>query len=281
VLQIVTGVITGKGRPMPERSFAPLSKLLTIVAVSVGFTYDLSANAVPPSDAGARLVAAYPEHLDRVEGNEVVWRDGTRMTVDDGKGVKTFEALVDAPDLDDIFAIAYAPGDTVRPPAINEDPGRARPAAFYDKMYGDCRTGGVTPNLVEVVWLPKKAGTKLKVTKVNGVAEKLAAVSSELDALPASFDTYLKPAGGTYNCRVIAGTKRISTHGHGIAIDISLKHASYWRWNKSAADGRYPYKNNIPMEIVRIFEQHGFIWGGKWYHYDTMHFEYRPELLVK
>ena len=33
------------------------------------------------------------------------------------------------------------------------------------------------------------------------------------------------------------------------------------------------------MEIVRIFEKHGFIWGGRWYHYDTMHFEYRPELL--
>ena len=27
-------------------------------------------------------------------------------------------------------------------------------------------------------------------------------------------------------------------------------------------------------------EKHGFIWGGRWYHYDTMHFEYRPELLV-
>lgn len=26
-------------------------------------------------------------------------------------------------------------------------------------------------------------------------------------------------------------------------------------------------------------EKHGFIWGGCWYHYDTMHFEYRPELL--
>ncbi len=33
------------------------------------------------------------------------------------------------------------------------------------------------------------------------------------------------------------------------------------------------------MEIVRIFEKHGFIWGGRWYHYDTMHFEYRPELV--
>ena len=31
--------------------------------------------------------------------------------------------------------------------------------------------------------------------------------------------------------------------------------------------------------IVDVFERNGFIWGGKWYHYDTMHFEYRPELL--
>src|SRR5262245_1812136 len=28
------------------------------------------------------------------------------------------------------------------------------------------------------------------------------------------------------------------------------------------------------------FEKYGFIWGGHWYHYDTMHFEYRPELLA-
>ena len=35
-----------------------------------------------------------------------------------------------------------------------------------------------------------------------------------------------------------------------------------------------------PTEIVAIFEKHGFIWGGKWYHFDTMHFEFRPELLV-
>jgi hypothetical protein len=40
-----------------------------------------------------------------------------------------------------------------------------------------------------------------------------------------------------------------------------------------------PYRNVIPQGIVDIFEKHGFIWGGKWYHYDTMHFEYRPELV--
>ncbi|MES0403835.1 MAG: M15 family metallopeptidase, partial [Hyphomicrobium sp.] len=56
-------------------------------------------------------------------------------------------------------------------------------------------------------------------------------------------------------------------------------HTDYWRQAKPGTDGTYAYKNKIPMEIVRIFEKHGFIWGGKWHHYDTMHFEYRPELL--
>ena len=33
------------------------------------------------------------------------------------------------------------------------------------------------------------------------------------------------------------------------------------------------------MGSVRVFEKHWFIRGGRWHHYDTMHFEYRPELL--
>ena len=36
----------------------------------------------------------------------------------------------------------------------------------------------------------------------------------------------------------------------------------------------------IPSDVVAVFERHGFIWGGRWAHFDTMHFEYRPELLI-
>ena len=49
---------------------------------------------------------------------------------------------------------------------------------------------------------------------------------------------------------------------------------------RGCESGRVKYKNEIPWEIVRVFEAHGFVWGGKWYHYDTMHFEYRPEILM-
>ena len=31
---------------------------------------------------------------------------------------------------------------------------------------------------------------------------------------------------------------------------------------------------------VDAFEAEGFIWGGRWYHFDSLHFEYRPELIA-
>ena len=146
-------------------------------------------------------------------------------------------------------------------------------------MYGRCTGKTEPPGMTTITWLPNKSGQKLRVTTVNGVDRRLAAISAELDRLPVEFDVFLKPSEGSYNCRAIAGTSRLSPHGHGIAIDIATKRADYWRWAKPSAGGIYPYANRIPHEIVRIFEAHGFIWGGQWYHYDTMHFEYRPELL--
>lgn len=225
----------------------------------------------------ARLVAAYPAFLDRVDGNFLVWKDGTRMPIDDGRGPKPFAKLLDEPDIKDMFYAPYPLGPATAP-GKEIDPGRVRFEPLFNKMYGDCTKGGVKANLVDVVWLPKKWGKTVQVSTVNGVAAQLAKVSAELDQLPNRFDAFLLPAAGTFNCRPIAGTKRQSVHGHGIAIDIAIKHAHYWQWTKGGGD-RLLWRNAIPIEIVEIFEKHGFIWGGRWYHYDTMHFEYRPELL--
>jgi hypothetical protein len=229
--------------------------------------------------ARQRLLSAYPEHLERIDGNTLIWKDGTRMPLDDGKGEKAFADWLEDPDIEDMLSVPYPAGDVAAPPAKDVDPGRARNRAFFDKIYGNCQKGEVEKNLASVVWLPSKAGQRLPFSKSNGAAQALEAVSRELDALPSKFDAFLYPSAGTYNCRPIAGTIRLSAHGHGIAIDIALKHSDYWRNAQAGKDGAYAYRNEIPMEIVRIFEKHGFIWGGKWHHYDTMHFEYRPELL--
>jgi hypothetical protein len=242
--------------------------------------------ALAPARAGtlsgtdrARILAAYPAQLERIDGNDLIWRDGTRMPIDDGKGQKTFEQWLETPDIADMLAMPYPAGADAIPPSDNVDPGRARNAAFFDKVYGECRKGEVEKNLVRVDWLPKRSKQRLPFNRVNGAADALAAVSRELDELPSSSDVFLVPSAGTYNCRVIAGTNRVSAHGHAIAIDIALKRADYWRNAAAPSGGHVTYRNDIPMDIVRIFERHGFIWGGRWYHYDTMHFEYRPELL--
>jgi hypothetical protein len=238
----------------------------------------LVSSAIAEDPAATVLLRAYPEQLSSIEGSgpatQLVWRDGTRMAFSDGGLEKNTAAWLASPDLRDMFRHRYPGGDGSQPPRT--DPGRARPAAFFTKIYGNCRNGGVTPHLVDVVWLPTKSGQRLKVTRINGVAQRLQAISNALDALPASFDRYLKPSAGTYVCRPIAGTQSPSAHSFGIAIDLSTAYADYWRWSPG---GISAYQNKIPPDIVRIFEAHGFIWGGRWQHFDTMHFEYRPELL--
>ena len=232
-----------------------------------------------PSDAATALLKAYPNFLDRIDGNDLVWKDGTRMRIDDGKGARSFDAMLDAPDIKDMFSMRYPVGEKGLAPEVNFDPGRVRYLPLFQKMYGDCRAAGFTTNLDSVVWLPSKDGSKFKFAKINGAAEALQKISNELDKLPDRYLAYLRPSQGTYNCRLIAGTNRRSPHGFGIAIDIAAAHSNYWLRSKPSVGGRIAYKNEIPWEIIRIFEAHGFIWGGKWYHFDTMHFEYRPEII--
>jgi hypothetical protein len=250
-----------------------------LVALLASGGLQAAAQQEPRPDPLASLVKAYPDFLDRIDGNDLVWKDGTRMRIDDGQGPKTFEAMLDHPDVKDMFAITYPVGEKGLAPEVNFDPGRIRNTAFFKKMYGDCQTSNLLAEAGDVVWIKSKYGKTIKFSKINGAAAALQRVSDELDLLPDRFTKYIAPIQGTYNCRPIAGTDRLSPHGLGIAIDISGKYSHYWRWSKPGASGRIVYQNEIPWEIVGAFEKHGFIWGGKWYHYDTMHFEYRPELL--
>jgi hypothetical protein len=236
----------------------------------------------PPKDVAAeRLKAAYPGIISGIENNEVRFANGTKLTFDDGIATKSLAYWLDHPDIEDMFRQPYDTGADSLPPPAGWDPGRARNEAFFQEVYGDCRKGKVENKLTSVVWLQKKWGHKIQFTSVNGAAEHLKAVSLELDRLPKKFDIDLFPIAGTYNCRKVAGTEFRSPHGYGIAIDIALKHSSYWRWFMTKPDVKVKYRNAIPLEIVHIFEKHGFIWGGRWRHFDTMHFEYRPELLMR
>ena len=236
-------------------------------------------STVGPNDISARLKTAYPDYVDAVQGNDVVFKDGTRLALDDGK-VKTFEQWLGDPDIKDMFRFPYPRGAPATPPVRNFDPGRVHNSEFFTKMYGDCRKPGFDKSLTRIPWLPRKTKQTLLVTTVNGVADKLKAVGAELELLPSSFDAFLFPSAGAFNCRRVRGTDKLSPHGYGIAVDLALKSSHYWLWDSGGSDATLPYRNDTPQEIIDIFEKHGFIWGGRWFHYDTMHFEYRPELIA-
>ena len=225
-----------------------------------------------------RLVAAYPDALTGHDDKTLRWRDGTVMPIGAVSDSKTFAERLRHASIADQLRIPYPRGPLDKPPAVDVDPGRFRNAAFFEKMYGDCVKDEVSPHLVPIVWLPNAWGKPIRVTVVNHVDERLRAVSAEIDALPDKIKRAAYPIAGTYNCRAVADTGQPSAHGYGIAIDLNTALSDYWFWRPHR--GRIAYRNRMPQEIVAIFEKHGFIWGGKWYHYDTMHFEYRPELLA-
>ena len=242
-----------------------------------GLALSLSILAGSPAAAdGAALdalVRAYPEQLASYDSSYLIWRDGTRMPLSDGQPYKGFEEMLRHGSILDQLRLPYPAGVGAAALVPQSDPGRIRNRAFFDKMYGECWRGEVSPQLVSVIWLPRSWGHTVRVTAVNGVAARLAEISAELDALPASTKRHVYPSAGTYNCRTVADTGEPSMHSWGAAIDINAAYGEYWLWPRAAS------ANALPTEIIDIFERHGFIWGGKWSHYDTIHFEYRPELL--
>jgi hypothetical protein len=264
---------------MRKSRFVPAGALVATLAAALT-DMPARADSLANEHAAARLAAAFPDHIAAVSGDALVWRDGSLLPLRVGRAPVTHDEILAATGIADMFAWPYPAGAPLSAPTALADPGRARHKAFFDKMYGACERGAVERHLVEVAWLPGKSNQRLRVTRINGVAGRLEAVSRELDRLPSRFDRYLLPAAGGYHCRPIAGTDRPSPHGYGIAIDIAVAGAHYWRWDRARAGSSSAWRNAIPAEIVEAFERQGFIWGGRWHHYDTMHFEYRPELIA-
>src|SRR5262249_61636280 len=102
----------------------------------------------PRVEALAALVNAYPDFLERIDGNDLVWKDGTRMPIDDRKGAKSLQALLDDPDIKDMFAMIYPAGQKGIPPGVDFDPGRVRYLPLFKKVYGDCLKADVMANAV-------------------------------------------------------------------------------------------------------------------------------------
>jgi hypothetical protein len=253
-----------------------MRRIILIIALFIS-TWS-SAQETIPADA-KKLIDHYPSVISGYADNHLIFKDGSKLIWDDGIKNKPVKDLLTRPDLKDIFSQKYTTGILNSLPAKDFDPGRIRNEAFFMKVYGSTAKE-VKQHLTEIIWCPKLIGQKITVTKVNDVDKKLMQISKELDEHP-ELKKYLINIGGTFEWRNINGTNRHSMHSFGMTMDINTTYSDYWQWSCHCTneDAAITYKNRIPQLVVEIFEKYGFIWGGKWYHFDTMHFEYRPELI--
>lgn len=263
------------------------------------------------------LVDAYPDRLSGFDSKNLIFKDGSTLAIEadhsnfmkllaDAEKVcrvpknacknyessgafpcallselsGPFDRFLDQVSVLDMMGVCYPKGKKYYGQLPkNFDPGRARSEEFFRMMYGN--TSAEVSNQLRAI---KFAGIKsVSVTRKNKADVAFEAVSRELEELAKknpAMKKFFSHASGTFNWRTIAGTKRLSCHSFGMTIDIDAILKEYWQYSgQKPKDGVYQWKNSVPWEIVEIFERHGFIWGGKWHHFDSMHFEYRPELL--
>ncbi|MGI5997735.1 MAG: M15 family metallopeptidase [Lutispora sp.] len=226
------------------------------------------------------LMMAYPEHAVDLEHSKnghvyLIMKSGARILYDD-KRAKSQEEIISNPDLQDMMEPIYPLGAIDRLMDMDFDPGRSRVYALLNEVYGGS-SQQVKSNLDNV----KTYYGYLQFNKNNNASASLKSVMDELIPLAQSrhdIRVCLIPYGGTFNHRYIAGTNRLSPHAFGIAIDLARDKRDYWQW--ASRDEGQKRLESYPREIVEIFEKNNFIWGGKWGHFDILHFEYRPEIIM-
>ncbi|KAJ53554.1 hypothetical protein BD780_001334 [Clostridium tetanomorphum] len=226
------------------------------------------------------LMMAYPEHITNIQYKDgsvyLVMKSGTKILYDD-KRQKNFHEKLANPDLQDMMEEIYPLSPVTGLMDENFDPGRYRVYSLLKDVYGSSK-GEIEKNLTGV-----NCGYKNYLFNSNNkAAESLKNVMEELIPLAGKnihVQRCLYPTNGTYNYRVISGTNRLSPHAFGIAIDLARDKRDYWKW-ASREDGEKRLLD-YSKKMVEIFEENNFVWGGKWGHFDILHFEYRPEIIIK
>lgn len=227
------------------------------------------------------LMLAYPEYVDNVakdSNNNVylVMKSGKKILYDDKKA-KSFEEKLNNPDLQDMLEQVYPLGAVTKLMNKNFDPGRSRVYGLTGEIYGSSRQQ-IEKNLTMV----HTGYGSFQFNKNNKAAESLDNAFKELVPMVSQnrkIAAFLAPCSGTYNYRIIAGTGRLSPHAFGTAIDLASDKRDYWKWaNREQGEERLL---SYSKEVVEVFEKNNFVWGGKWGHFDILHFEYRPEIILK
>ena len=226
------------------------------------------------------LMMAYPDEIKDIEVSKdgyiyLVLNNDEKIIYDDKNEKNQYEKISNA-DLQDTLEIIY-PLNSISAVVEGIDPGRGRDYKFLNSIYGKNQTK-IEKNLS---FFSTSCGNIMfnKNAKAGEALKKSLNEAKVLAEKDSKINNYIFPISGTYNYRVIQDTGRLSPHAYGIAIDLNRNDSDYWKWvDKSKGSKRI---EGYPKELVKVFENNGFVWGGKWEHFDILHFEYRPEIILK
>ncbi|WP_092325169.1 M15 family metallopeptidase [Butyrivibrio sp. YAB3001] len=153
---------------------------------------------------------------------------------------------------------------------------------LYNDFYGETQTGelicnsSIAQDVIEIFYELYEGGYQIESIKL-------------IDEFNAD-DELSMEANNTscFNYREVAGTKKLSKHAYGLAIDINPFYNPYITYKKDGTHNiapagsdayadrtsSFPYKIDENDLAYKLFKAHGFKWGGDWNSSkDYQHFE--------
>jgi hypothetical protein len=73
-----------------------------------------------------KLVSSYPDWIASRTNEYLSMKNGMKFAISDHRTDKTFDELIEHPDIDDMFYVPYPAGSDPKQPPKNFDPGRVR-----------------------------------------------------------------------------------------------------------------------------------------------------------
>ena len=124
------------------------------------------------------------------------------------------------------------------------------------------------PYRLVLAWDPKRAVSTVLVHRKcsDSLLRVLTAIKAHYGNQAAIDAARMHLFGGVYNFRLMRGGSSLSIHSWGAAIDLDPE-------RNGLGVKRVEGKGQMPMEVVRMFEAEGWVWGGRWRRPDQMHFQ--------
>src|SRR5574344_841589 len=160
--------------------------------------------------------------------------------------------------------------------------------ALFSAIYDADSRDSAEKHLCRVMFLGKNVTVNERIVQpLAEIEEKIRKVALS-DPSVASFRNSLLSADA-YSWSADRNGEEDAFHSFGAAVDVLPKGwgrlVVYWKFEKDRKGDEWiripPAERWSPPEkVIRIFEEEGFIWGGSWTGWNTMHFEYRPEQII-